>query len=760
MRLGKRRKQQRRSITRPSARRRQEHCQRRLNVESLESRRLLAVCDVGVDGGDLTLTCDDSPNHVIIEQGSTADEFVLSTPAAIGGESTIVGEGAPDANFLPFSGRSSTRYQQVYSAAEFPGPQTIAGLKLFHHPLGSLGTLASGTLNFELSVTTQQVDGLDTVNLDNNVTGDVLGTGTLVLTGGDGHDLIIGVTPFTYNPALGNLLMDIKFPGGTTRGPGIPAFFESFDPDDGVSAGGIFSRAYDGGGGGFEGWGLKTEFLASVSSTDFGAGPGVAVTVAGVTGDISVDFGADADILQVGGVNNSISLPGGLIVDGGEGNNDITVGGDAGQDGLSVVEIAGDVEVTGGDGNNRTTIGGRDAYNEEYYGETVVRIAGDVEIDNGDGDNRTIIAGRAWNYGASTLEIGGDVEISNGDGDNSTRIGDDVDYGEGIVDIDGDVSIRNGDGVNNTRIGGSGGYGGPTLPASSQVMINGDLEVVNGHGGSATQVGAHGGYYGSLVAISGDVDIRNGNAADSTTIGGNGGYWGSDVLIEGDVRIKNRGGDDVTSVGNYGGYDGFSGVDILGDLEIKNGDGNDQTRIGGDGGYYGTSDLHIAGDVELRNGRGNDFTRFGGDAGEYEGNSIVEILGDVKVAEGDGNDKTKIGGKNRRDGTSSIHFFGNLTINGGEGNDKAIIRARRGATVTVDGDLKIRGGEGKDKVRLEGISVAGKTNIKTHSGKDLIRIKDSIFAGLVKIDCGGDLDDLFSDEGGNTFDGGLIVKGC
>ena len=141
---------------------------RRLFLESLESRRLLAVCAVSVDDGGLSLTGDDSPNHVIIEQGATADEFVLSIPASVGGESVTIGEdiSLTDYNsFAPFGGSvggEGTRYQQVYSAAEFPTPLSISAAKFFIVPNGGgiQGTVKPVSFHFEFSITSKAVDGL------------------------------------------------------------------------------------------------------------------------------------------------------------------------------------------------------------------------------------------------------------------------------------------------------------------------------------------------------------------------------------------------------------------------------------------------------------------------------------------------------------------------------------------------------------------------------------------------------------------------
>ncbi len=881
---------------------------RRLRLESLERRSLLAV-----DGLSMLLPpASDLPDVVDSETAlvmQVAGEDT-SQAASLSTGSIVIGENAPDQNFQPFSSSVVTRYQQVYDADEFPGAAMINGLKFFHDPfdVSFPGAFSNGTLNFELSVTAKEVDGLDTVDLGNNVTSSVLGTGTLVLNGEDGRDLIIGITPFNYDPALGNLLVDMRSPTGLSRDFGLPVPFEAYNGDEGTSAGGIFSRAYDGGGGGYEGWGLKTEFLLGstplespmvqvivdggnltlignddsnevlitqgsngnefiLSSvvTDFGNGAGVPVTVSGITGDVAVQFGDNADVLQVGGTDLFLTLPGNLFVDagggddqlrigpdatdlaaqltilgdveitGGDGNNTIKLGGDPQQDYGSVfVEVLGDVSVTNGDGNNDTRIGGLGHEGDEYDGESITQlhIAGDVLIRNGDGLNQTIVGsvredphedyyyntgrllidgdvkvvggdggnhttiggfsgyygnhrieiagdvrvsvgngadvttvgGSGTYYGESDLTIGGDVEIVNRAGEDRVTLGGQVD-GRSLVEIAGDVLVRNGDDDDSTFVGGYGAYGlfGSTL------RVHGDVEVRNGDGNDSTVVGQDGGYYGtSYVEIEGDLSVRNGAGTDSTRIGGDGGYDGSSrVEIAGDVEIRNGQGDDETRVGGDGSYYyGHAIVNIEGDLRVANGQGNDVTRIGGDGGssdYYdgGNSSVTIAGDVEIGNGEGDDQTRIGGDGGKSPyggGDSTILIGGDLTVRGGLGNDRTELGGR-RRDGASILQIDGDTLINEGDGNDKTILRARNDALVQFGGDLTIKSGAGNDLVRIENISVEGKTRIKTESEKDLIRIKDAYFAGLVKIDAGGDLDDLFDDEGGNIFADGLIVEG-
>ena len=167
----------------------------------------------------------------------------------------IIGEGAAFPNCFPFGCKGpdlSTRYQQVYNANQFPSTIGVNGVTFFHSPT-SLGFFNDATFNFEFSVTSKLVDGLDTVNLNNNLTGPILSTGSIMLEG-KASTFMVSLTPFIYDPNEGNLLMDIKVLGST---PGFGG--NSLFTAHGGGAGGIFSRAHDFGGG-FTGYGLTTEF--------------------------------------------------------------------------------------------------------------------------------------------------------------------------------------------------------------------------------------------------------------------------------------------------------------------------------------------------------------------------------------------------------------------------------------------------------------------------------------------------------------------
>jgi hypothetical protein len=100
------------------------------------------------------------------------------------------------------------QYQQVYSSTAFSGAQTIYGLTFYFDNGGSTNVL-SGTYDIYLSTTTATVNALSG-NPATNRGGD----STLVdlFSGGVNSDpsFTIGLTtPFSYNPANGNLLLEV-----------------------------------------------------------------------------------------------------------------------------------------------------------------------------------------------------------------------------------------------------------------------------------------------------------------------------------------------------------------------------------------------------------------------------------------------------------------------------------------------------------------------------------------------------------------------
>jgi len=185
----------------------------------------------------------------------------------------IVGLPADNAegNCIPFGcgdlergAGTGTRYQQVYSASDFSSELDISGVTFFLTQSvpysGTLGYLDGGTYTVSLSTTSEPVDGLNLSNFDANVGAD----NTMIFSGSlpasvpfGGSFTLENAGTFLYNPAAGNLLMDIQITGITA-----PSSFTLLDARNGT-AGGIFSRA-DNLSTGSNDYGLVTQFDATV----------------------------------------------------------------------------------------------------------------------------------------------------------------------------------------------------------------------------------------------------------------------------------------------------------------------------------------------------------------------------------------------------------------------------------------------------------------------------------------------------------------
>jgi hypothetical protein len=134
-------------------------------------------------------------------------------------------------NRFPFN-TSSQRYQQVYAASSFSaltGPSLLT--QIIFRPDATFGDAFASTLldiQINLSTTSAAPDALSTTFSNNVGANDtiVYGRGALTLSSSDtagpggtrNFDIIITLTtPFLYNPAQGNLLLDVRnFGGGQT----------------------------------------------------------------------------------------------------------------------------------------------------------------------------------------------------------------------------------------------------------------------------------------------------------------------------------------------------------------------------------------------------------------------------------------------------------------------------------------------------------------------------------------------------------------
>jgi hypothetical protein len=176
----------------------------------------------------------------------------------------VVGRNVADAawqNAFPFStlpsyyGYPSSRYQQVFASSSFSGPIDIRQL-VFYATSNTLAPILDGTIEVFLSVTDRGVNGISYRPFDDNLGADTRLFATLgggfSLTGGE---LVIGGVPFHYDPAQGNLLIDLRFAGATAGHSG--PFFAALSGS--VVDSMPFSRWHDFGTG-YDNQGLVTGF--------------------------------------------------------------------------------------------------------------------------------------------------------------------------------------------------------------------------------------------------------------------------------------------------------------------------------------------------------------------------------------------------------------------------------------------------------------------------------------------------------------------
>jgi hypothetical protein len=182
-------------------------------------------------------------------------------------------------NITPF-GLPSQRYQQLYAASQFGSGGLIT--QIIFRPDAFAGTAFTSTLpdiQIDLAYSSAADDGLSTTYANNITAGDtvVFARGPLTLSsaftgppnGPKDFDIIITLTtPFFYNPALGNLLLDVRnFGAGTTT-----SFDAVFTSGDGVSR--LFNQNVNGTTG-------STDTLGLVTGFNIVPEPGTAMLLAG-----------------------------------------------------------------------------------------------------------------------------------------------------------------------------------------------------------------------------------------------------------------------------------------------------------------------------------------------------------------------------------------------------------------------------------------------------------------------------------------------
>lgn len=151
----------------------------------------------------------------------------------------------------PLPGFVGTRYQQAYAGADFSGAMAITSISFFNHSPFE-GPLPVVTCQIFFSTITPGIDTLSNTNFDSNDGPDNTLFASVDLGGPAPLQLVFAGRPFDYDPANGNLLMDIHMSNDVGSGGAF------YDGRNGTATG-IFSR-YQNFSAGTQGFGLVTQF--------------------------------------------------------------------------------------------------------------------------------------------------------------------------------------------------------------------------------------------------------------------------------------------------------------------------------------------------------------------------------------------------------------------------------------------------------------------------------------------------------------------
>jgi len=178
-----------------------------------------------------------------------------ASPWSLFGDSIILGTdngGNADPFAGPLAGFPGTEYQEAYASSDFSGPISITGIDFFLEPGYSGTTLYGATYQLSLSIITANIDNLSDTNLQSNLGADNTIFTTATLGGAAPNELTFNGGPFSYDPSLGNLLLDIQISNVTGSGSAV------FEDGGGEGPAGIvrYSNLYNGN----TGYGMVTEF--------------------------------------------------------------------------------------------------------------------------------------------------------------------------------------------------------------------------------------------------------------------------------------------------------------------------------------------------------------------------------------------------------------------------------------------------------------------------------------------------------------------
>ena len=187
--------------------------------------------------------------------------LLLAAASAARAQVTIAGP-TTGHNCIPFGCilGAGTRYQQVYSAGAFAGPIDIGAITFFLDTDEGRGNLNTGSISLYLSTTAAAVDRLNASNFDANLGPSTSLFGTYTIGGVAPTLLTFTGVPYLYDPAAGNLLLDLRVNGTLAASTSLSGYLARVN-----MPGGNYSRATDFGVGS-AGYGLDTRFALAATT--------------------------------------------------------------------------------------------------------------------------------------------------------------------------------------------------------------------------------------------------------------------------------------------------------------------------------------------------------------------------------------------------------------------------------------------------------------------------------------------------------------
>jgi hypothetical protein len=136
-----------------------------------------------------------------------------------------VGTPSIGGNCYPFGCGYAGEYQQVYGSSAFSGPININTVEFFFPAGGNPWTDNTGSYTLAFYLTSQPVNGLSTTPASNEA---VLLSNFGTFTPGLGYTFV--GNSFSYDPALGNLLLDVIASGTPNDSNALSYSYASGDP--------------------------------------------------------------------------------------------------------------------------------------------------------------------------------------------------------------------------------------------------------------------------------------------------------------------------------------------------------------------------------------------------------------------------------------------------------------------------------------------------------------------------------------------------